>query len=352
MIREPVLWDKKFEDLYADSIKRIKQNAPEYTALLPSDPGITVLDAYLYQVQQLGQRLNLLPHASLVAWVNYLGIDKKGPTAAKGTIRVVLEGPLLTDFIVPLGTRFLSGKAVTFESTSEIIIKAGEVAADIPVSCTQKGAIGNVGAHEITHIYERLPYIKEIDNPEPMAGGFASELDSETLDRGRKIINHLWRAVTAVDYEEIARAVPGIYKAKAIDTQGEVKLYLLSENSQPANSELIGTVIKFLHPLKCQGVSLIVLPAVIKDINITARVKIQQGHQLKTVTSLAKAKLKSVMNPRSWVWGRKVSISEVSASLEAIQGIDYVEELLLPAENIRLQPYELASVSEVTLYAI
>lgn len=352
MIKAPILWDKKFQDIYSESIERIKQNAPEYTALLPSDPGITVLDAFLYQCQHLGDRLNLLPYASLVAWVNYLGIRKKGPVAASGTVIVELEQALTEDFIIPLGTRFMTESAITFISTSEVIIRAGNTEAQVAVECETKGTIGNVQSYAITHLYHSLPYIKEVYNPEPMSGGFNSELDSETLDRGRQIINHLWRAVTASDYEEIVRAVPGIYKARAIDAVGEVRLYLLSEDGLPANSELRRQALEFLHPLRVQGVSLQVLPAEIADIGITARVRLLHGHQLQTVQSLVRAKLGAVINPKAWLWGRKVSISEVMAYIESVQGIDYVEELILPVENIRLEPYELASVSEVTLYAV
>lgn len=352
MIKEPVLWDKKFQDIYGESLERIKQNAPEYTALLPSDPGIAVLDAFLYQCQQLGEQMNLLPYASLVAWVNYIGIMKKGPVAASGTVRVELEEALPNDFIVPLGTRFLTEKAMSYDSTSEVIIRAGATSADVPVVCRQKGAIGNANAYEISHIYQRLPYVKSVFNPQPIVGGYDTELDNDTLDRGRKIINHLWRAVTPADYEEIVMTLPGIYKGTAIDTPGEIKLYLLSEDGQPANSELMRQAIEFLQPLKVQGVSLIVLPAVIKQVVVTARVKLSAGYQLLTVQSLVKARLRDAVNPKSWVWGRKVSISEVMAHLEAVQGIDYVEELILPIENIRLEPYELAAISEVTLYAV
>ncbi len=71
-----------------------------------------------------------------------------------------------------------------------------------------------------------------------------------------------------------------------------------------------------------------------------------------SVQSIAAATLAASINPRSWIWGRKVSVSEVLVLLESVQGIDYVEELILPADNIRLEPYELASISEVILYAV
>lgn len=351
-INEPLLWSKEFKDLYTDSLERIKALNPDYTALLPSDPGITILDAYLYQIAILGKQLNLLPYASLVSWVNYLGVEKKGPTAAKGTVRVVLEEPLNEDFLIPTGTRFLTEEGIPFISTSEVIIPAGEIQGDVPVECEKRGTVGNVPQNHIIYLYQRLPYIKEVYNPQPTTGGFDSEPDNETLDRGRKIIRHLWRAVTVDDYEEIARSIPGVYKAKAIDTQGEVRLYVLSQDSSPANSELLNEVLRFIREKQVQGISVSAFPAVLKPVAITANVRLKSGYTLETVRKLAEAHLKTVINPKEWLWGRKVSISEILAALEEVQGIDYVEELILPAENIRLEPYELATLSEVTLYAV
>lgn len=351
-IGQPQLFIKNFTDLYNEALARIKADAPGYTALLPSDPGVAVLDAALYQTAMLGERLNLLPYAALVAWVNYIGVEKKGPTAAKGTVTVVLEEALTDDFIVPICTRFMDANGIGFISTEETIISVGATQADVPVECETKGTVGNVSQYRINNIYQRLPYVKDISNAQPLDGGFDTELDADTLDRGRKIITHLWRAVTDADYEEIAGAVSGVYKAKAIDTLGEIKLYVLSEDGQPANSELINTVINFITPLRTQGVPLTVLPAGIKELTITANVKLLPGYQLLTVRSLAKAHLQSKINPNAWTWGRKLSISEILAYLEEVQGVDYVDELILPAANIRLEPYELSQITEVMLYAV
>lgn len=351
-VNPPVLFGKVFTDLYKESLDRIKVNAPDYTALLSSDPGIAVLDAFLYQTALLGEKTNLLPLASLVAWVNYLGIEKKGPSAAEGTLTVILEEALEEDYVIPLGSRFLDEKGLTFLSTAEAIIPEGQTEIDIPVETEQKGSVGNVSANSIIFAYSTLPFVKEIFNPQPLTGGFDTELDDEALDRGRKILKHLWRAVTIEDYEELARAVSGIEKGKAIDTPGSIKLYLLSEDGQPANDELIKQVIEFLQDKRLQAVALQVLPAELKEIAIIANIKLQAGFNLQTVTALATAKLSKILDPRLWTWGRKISISELFAGLEEVQGVDFVDELLLPVENIHLEAYELAKLGGLTLNAI
>ena len=350
-IAPPVLWEPGFPDLFAAAVERIKAGAPDYTALLPSDPGIAVLDALLYQAALLGERLNLLPGASLVAWVNYLGLMKKGPVAAKGTVRVTLAEPAPTELLIPLGTRFLNLAALGFLSIEEVIVPVGATTADVPCACETKGAVGNVGAHTIQALYPRLAFITQVDNPEPFAGGYDTELDGDALDRGRRILTHLWRAVTPADYAEIARSVPGIARATALDERGEVRVYLLAEDGQPANAELIREALRVLDPARPQGVALMAYPADLVDVPVTARVRLVAGATLQTVRSLARAALGRIVSPLVWVWGRKVSIAEILASLEAVSGVDYVEELIIPHANIAVPPSGLARLGELTLDA-
>ena len=350
-VTEPILWGRQFSDIFQDAMDRIKADAPDYTALLPSDPGIAVLDALLYQQALLGEALNLLPSAALVAWVNYLGIAKKGPVAASGSVRVTLESGRTVQISIPTGTQFLDENGLAFVAATEIIVDPGTDVIDCPVTCTINGAVGNVAANSVIHIYQRLPYVIDCTNPQPMAGGFDSELDADTLDRGRKIITHLWRAVGVTDFEELARYVPGIAKARCIDQEGMVSLYILAADGQPANSDLCSQAIAYLTPIRCQGVGLQCLPAVLHAVSIQATVRLQAGYALATVQSLITARLSERLQPLNWDWGRKVSISEILATMEETQGVDYVDELILPQSNIVLAPYELATLAQVVIYA-
>lgn len=351
-ITPPVLWDKGYPDIYKDATDRIRADAPDYTALLPSDPGIAVLDALLWQVILLGERLNRLPDASLVSWVNYLGLEKKGAVAAVGTIHLTLGEAAPRDLLVPIGTRFLTDDGLGFASAVEVVIPAGATQADVPCASELGGSVGNVAAHQVTHLYPLLPYVSTVDNPQPFAGGIDSELDTDALDRGRRLLTHLWRAVTPADYAEIARAVPGVAKAVTLDSAGEVRLYVLSEDGQPANAELIRATLRLLDPLRPHGVALQVLPATVVPVAVTARVRLVAGATLSTVRALAASHLAERLNPLGWIWGRKVSIAELDAALEEVSGIDYVDELVLPHDNLAIPPQGLATLGEVTIYAV
>jgi uncharacterized phage protein gp47/JayE len=357
-ITDPVLWGKTFSELYGQALDQLKADAPDYTALLPADPGIAVLDAQLHQAQGLGEALDRLPAAALVSWLNYLGVIKKGPVAAKGTVVLTLEPDRAEPLLIPSGTRFLTdvsrpspglADVTVFVTESDLEIPVGETTAETPVVAERAGSAGNVGWHTIAHVYQTLPYVRSIDNPQPTTGGTDSELDLEALERGRKLLRHHWRAVAPDDYEQIAISVPGIARAKTLDEPGLVRVYLLAEDGQPANDEMVRTVLTTLTPLRVQGVALQVLPAAIRPVDLTTRVRLQVGYTLTAVRSLAATHLGRVLNPTSWTWGRKVASSELLAAIEEVQGVDLVEELLLPHESIVLAPHELAALGTLTV---
>lgn len=359
-ITDPILWGKRFSDLYGAALDELRAVAPDYTALVPADPGIAVLDALLHQTQLLGEGLDRLPAASLVSWLNYLGIVKKGPTPARGTVTLTLEPDRAEPLVIPAGTRVLTdvrrpspglADVVEFVTEADLKIPVGQASVDLPIVAERAGTVGNVAAHTITHGYQALPYIIAIDNGQPTVGGRDTELDVDALERGRRLLRHHWRAVAADDYEQIAISVPGIARARAIDEPGTVRLYLLADDGQPANDEVIRGVMAQMTPMRVQGVLLQVLPAEIRPIDVRARVRLQVGYSLAAVRSLAWTHCARILNPLTWVWGRKVAISELLAALEEIQGIDLVEELTLPQSNLHLDPQEVARLGTLEITA-
>lgn len=351
-VQEPVLWDKLFDDVYKDSLDRVKENSPEYTALLPSDPGIAVMDAVLFQTVLLGEKLNVLPYGALVSWVNYLGIDAKGPVSAKGKVNITFTEEIPEDVLIPSGSRFLTEEGLSFRTVDEITADEGSTDIEVEVECETKGSIGNVSAHHVRTVYHTIPYVEEVTNPEAMTGGLDTELDKDVLERGRQQIKHLWRAVTNKDYEEIARSLAGIYKAKAIDIPGQVSVYALSENGEPINETQVTELYEYLDSHRLQGVELHVYPAELVNVNVVADVKIQPGYTQANIQTLATEKLGKLLDPKVWIWGKKITLSEIFATLEAVQGVDFVNEISIPDQNIHIEEYELAKLESVTINAI
>lgn len=118
------------------------------------------------------------------------------------------------------------------------------------------------------------------------------------------------------------------------------------------SDELRNEITEAINAKRIQGITWELHDAVIKKIDVVARVKLEPGYTLEGVSRLAAQNLTVLLNPSAWMWGRKVSISEIFAILEGTDGVDYVDELIMPPENIDLEPFELADLGKVTLYAV
>lgn len=105
------------------------------------------------------------------------------------------------------------------------------------------GPQGNVAAGRDFRLQSPLPNgitLQSATNPDPAAGGVASE----DLARARSIAPRLFRtqdrAVTAQDYTDLALQVPGVGKARAVATSwNEVTLYIAPSGQVTEPSEIL-----------------------------------------------------------------------------------------------------------------
>jgi predicted phage baseplate assembly protein len=67
------------------------------------------------------------------------------------------------------------------------------------------GKVGNVGANSLTQLKTSLPYVSWVTNPHPAVGGTEAETLDAALMRGPLVLRSSPRAVTAEDFERLAR---------------------------------------------------------------------------------------------------------------------------------------------------
>jgi hypothetical protein len=82
-ILPPNLDDRTWEDLVKEMTDRIPTYAPQWTDRSPSDLGITLIELFAWLVEQLIYRLNRVPDANYIAFLNLLGITRDPPTPAR-----------------------------------------------------------------------------------------------------------------------------------------------------------------------------------------------------------------------------------------------------------------------------
>jgi len=112
--------------------------------------------------------------------------------------------------IVPKGTRITFGGKITFETTEELEIKAGETYGDVNGKCQTAGKVGNgIAPGQIKEIVDVYEYYFKAENLTKTEGGAEEETDDSYYERMRESMESFSTAGPVNSY---------IYHAKSAST--------------------------------------------------------------------------------------------------------------------------------------
>lgn len=215
-----------------------------------------------------------------------------------------------------------------------------------------RGAEGNVPARTIASLRDSFAFINTVFNPEPSAGGSHSESLEEALERGPHIIKHRGRAVTAEDFEWLAReASLQVAKAKCLPNMnarleqenGAVTVVVLPKGGHTDSSlflEVKRQVEQYLlerapNIVTQTGRIHVIAPAYLElSVNVELVVK-----SMDTVLSTEQAvslKLQQFLDPlggnydnRGWGIGQPIHISSFYALLKSIPTVNHITKITM-----------------------
>jgi predicted phage baseplate assembly protein len=212
------------------------------------------------------------------------------------------------------------------------------------------GARGNVAANTITQLLGVVPGVQAVFNPVRAEGGADGETADAIVTRGPATTSHRGRAVSAADYETLAReASPGVAYVRAIPNRnpagrplpGWLTLLIIpeSEDARPYPSFGLRTLVrKFLESRAAADLAGRIhvtgpeyLPLDI-DATIAPRLMSEAGIVEKAVRGALQRFLHPLRGGPSgagWELGRDVYLSDIAAVLERVEGLDYVSELTM-----------------------
>lgn len=128
----PNLDDRRFSDLMAEALNRIRSVCPEWTDLGPSDPGIALLEAFACLTEILLYRVNRIPEKATLEFLKLMGVSLTAPSAASTDLTFSLGVPKDTETVIPAGTRVTtarnagSAEPPEFITREKAVIPAGE----------------------------------------------------------------------------------------------------------------------------------------------------------------------------------------------------------------------------------
>jgi predicted phage baseplate assembly protein len=220
------------------------------------------------------------------------------------------------------------------------------------------GVGGNLPRGMISVLKTSIPYVARVINRAPAVGGLDAQTIEDAVLRAPNILRLRTRAVTADDYEELARQVPGVARACCLapgaqpgvadePRPGNVAVLVIPEVEQAEgeilpealslSAELRAAVAGFLGERSLVTTRLEVRAPQYIFVSVQARLRLPRraapAFAAETQRAAEKA-LYSYLHPlkggpdgAGWPFGRDLHVSEVYGLLQRVPGVEFVEEV-------------------------
>ncbi|HSB52514.1 MAG TPA: putative baseplate assembly protein, partial [Dissulfurispiraceae bacterium] len=237
---------------------------------------------------------------------------------------------------------------------------------------------GNVKAREVKSLKSAVSGIDKVMNPIAADGGADTATVDEMLEIGPAMISHRNRAVTAEDYEWLAReASRKVVRARCLPNRsregqpeaGWVTVVVVPDSTEerPYPSLLLKQQVEeylgahSLGTISSPGHLHVDGPTYVAT-NVSVDLYVQTIDAASVAVREAKQRLAAFFHPltggpegEGWEFGRGVAVSDVYALLEGIEGVDHVENLSFPGSEeqdfITIPPNALVANGEHTINA-
>jgi predicted phage baseplate assembly protein len=220
------------------------------------------------------------------------------------------------------------------------------------------GVVGNVPRGMLTVLKSSIPYVARVVNRQPAVGGRDAQSLEDAKVRAPQTLRTRTRAVTADEFETLARHVPGVDRARCLapgsqpgpagaPRPGEVIMAVLPQVDDAQgyipperltlSADLKQGVEKYLDERRLIGTRLEVRSPQFIWVSIEAKIRLADRADPALVVETrkrAELELYRYLNPyvggpggTGWPFGRDLHVSELYALLQRVAGIEFVDEL-------------------------
>jgi predicted phage baseplate assembly protein len=191
------------------------------------------------------------------------------------------------------------------------------------------GARGNITANSLVDIASVISGVS-VQSSSEMTGGF----DAESTDSIRQNAPKAWgtqdRAVTTADYADLALAVPGVEKAKALgQSTSLITLFLLgARNSTPA-ADLFERTTSHVQSRAMAGVTVVSQAGTLVPVNFgtsadPVTVGVMNQYRRADVQLAVTQALQAMFDPSATAFNQRVTVADAYAAVRDIPGVLYV----------------------------
>jgi predicted phage baseplate assembly protein len=213
------------------------------------------------------------------------------------------------------------------------------------------GAAGNVAAKAITSVTGAAGVT--VVNPMPASGGADTATLVDALDEIPAEVQRHDRAVVAADFKALAEQVAGVRRAEAltllqpdtpaIEAAGVVSVAVFPDidlrnpGAPLPELSLLRRVAAYLDARRLVTTELYVIPPEYVRIAVSAGIAVKDGYQVDAVRRWVELILRQFLAPvppfgpdrQGWPMGRLVRRAELEAVAVQVDGVDYVQGLVL-----------------------
>lgn len=207
-IPTPELDDRDFASLVSEAREWIRREAPEWTDLSPSDPGMVLVELFAHLTDLVIYRLNRVPEKAYVEFLRLIGLTLQPPAAASVMLRFERQPPGTRAVRIPAGTRVTTargangGEPPLFATVADAELPAGEDAVETLARHAERIEAERVGVGTglpgQTATTSRRPIIARVSDQVDLVVGVAT---TEQLEARVPAIEH--DGVTYRIWEEV-----------------------------------------------------------------------------------------------------------------------------------------------------
>jgi predicted phage baseplate assembly protein len=242
------------------------------------------------------------------------------------------------------------------------------------------GVGGNVGAKSITGLSATAGI--DATNVLPAVGGSDAVGLTEALDQIPAIVHRHDRAVIAADFEQLAREVNGVERADTLprmhpdnprdEAAGVISVVVFGPGDASTSAApfpdygLLTRVARYLDARRLVTTELYVIPPEYVKIAISVGVQVREGYQADAVRRWVEKILRQYLAPLptggpdgcGWPLGRAVRRAELEAVAVQVEGVEYLQDLLLGSVTaggivesslIQLERWQVPAITGVTV---
>lgn len=349
--------DRDPQAIFDAGLARYQELAPDAR---PRNGSVEVMlmEAFAVAATDLIYALNRFPAVTIEGILALYGVPRSLGTAATGEVTITLDGT--RDLAVPAGQRFsdpTTGLILTVDADT-----TGTAVTSLVLACSteQPSSDGNlITAGSAIDVIDSIPYVTAAEVTASFTGGADAESDTEYLDRASSVLARVTSSlVLPTHFVAYLLQDPRVGRATAIDLfepggtpgtdYGHITTFVYGRGG--ALSALVKEELRVaMQAISSAMVEVHIDDATIVTQDIELTVQALPGYSITDVSTAVQAALRSYFDPSTWPWGRDIMRTEIIDVAADVAGVDYVDTVTTPTDDVTIAVDELALAGTITV---